>query len=293
MGEERQQWLQAAVAEALGGAGGAQEELRRCLGVLAGPCPGEEAAERGRGETGPHERALEALAELCESLDNATDFCALGGLEVVVGLLGHPWAPLRAGAARVVGACAQNLPGAQGRALTLGALPVLLGGLRGDPDPRVPPCALFAISCLVRAQPEGLEQFERLGGLEALGGALQSPRPPLRARAAFLLHCLLREHPRLREPLCRLGTVAQLGAVLRTEHDGAHEHALGALCSLASDFPEGVRECRAPALGLEELLRERRGLLRGREEFQEELEFCERLLQLCFETPPEESTMDR
>lgn len=26
---------------------------------------------------------------------------------------------------------------------------------------------------------------------------------------------------------------------------------------------------------------------------QEELEFCERLLQLCFETPPEESTMDR
>ena len=26
---------------------------------------------------------------------------------------------------------------------------------------------------------------------------------------------------------------------------------------------------------------------------QEELEFCERLLQLCFETPTEESTMDR
>lgn len=293
MGEERQQWLRAAVAEALGGAGGAQEELRRCLGVLAGPCPGEEAAERGQGETGPHEQALELLADLCESLDNATDFCALGGLEVVVGLLGHPWAPLRAGAARVVGACAQNLPGAQGRALALGALPALLGGLRGDPDPRVPPCALFAISCLVRAQPEGLEQFERLGGLEALGGALQSPQPPLRARAAFLLHCLLREHPRLREPLCRLGMVAQLAAVLRTEHDGAHEHALGALCSLASDFPEGVQECRAPALGLEDLLRERRGLLRGHEEFQEELEFCERLLQLCFETPPEESTMDR
>ncbi|XP_074990984.1 LOW QUALITY PROTEIN: hsp70-binding protein 1 [Calonectris borealis] len=292
MGEERQRWLQAAVAEALGGPGGAQEQLRRCLGVLAGPCPGEEAAERGRGETGPHEQALELLAELCESLDNATDFCALGGLEAVVGLLGHPWAPLRAGAARVVGACAQNLPGAQGQALALGALPALLGGLRGDPDPRVPPCALFAISCLVRAQPQGLEQFERLGGLEALGGALQSPRPPLRARAAFLLHCLLREHPRLREPLCQLGTVAQLVAVLRTEHDGAHEHALGALCSLASDFPVGVRECQAPALGLEELLRERRGLLRGREEFQEELEFCERLLQLCFETP-EESSMDR
>lgn len=51
---------------------------------------------------------------------------------------------------------------------------------------------------LVRAQPEGLEQLEALGGLEVLGGALQSPHPPLRARAAFLLHCLLREHPRLK-----------------------------------------------------------------------------------------------
>lgn len=62
-------------------------------------------------------------------------------------LLGHPWPPVRAGAARVLGSCAQNLPGAQARALALGALPALLGGLRGDPDPRVPPAALFAISC--------------------------------------------------------------------------------------------------------------------------------------------------
>lgn len=293
MGEERQRWLRAAVAEALGGTGQEVEELRRCLGVLSSPCPGEEAAERGPGDTGAHEQALEVLAELCESLDNAMDFCALGGLEVVLGLLGHPWAPLRGGAARVVGACAQNLPGAQGRALALGALPPLLGCLRGDPDPRVPPRALFAISCLVRSQAEGLAQFESLGGLEALGGALQSPQPPLRARAAFLLHSLLREHPHLKEPLCRLGMVPQLVALLRTEHDGAHEHVLGALCSLATDFPGGVRECRAPPLGLEELLRERRRLLQGREEFQEELEFCERLLQLCFETPPEETTMDR
>ncbi|XP_046793619.1 hsp70-binding protein 1 [Gallus gallus] len=283
MGEERQRWLRAAVAEAMGGAGQEVEELRRCLEVLARPCPGEEAAERGPGETAPHERALEVLAELCESLDNATDFCALGGLEVVLGLLGHPWAPLRAGAARVVGACAQNLPGAQGRALALGALPALLECLRGDPDPRVPPprplCYLLLGACSSRGP----------GPV----WALQSPQAPLRARAAFLLHSLLREHPHLKEPLCRLGMVPQLVALLRTEHDGAHEHILGALCSLASDFPRVIRECRVPDLRLEELLRERRCLLQGREEFQEELEFCERLLQLCFETPTEESTMDR
>uniref|UniRef100_A0A8C3U7R1 Uncharacterized protein n=1 Tax=Catharus ustulatus TaxID=91951 RepID=A0A8C3U7R1_CATUS len=128
-------------------AGGDRGELQRCLAVLAEPCPGEEAAERGPGDTAAHEQALEELAELCESLDNATDFCSLGGLQAVLGLLGHPWPPLRSGAARVLGACAQNLPGAQSRALALGALPALLGALRGDPDPRVPPAALFAISC--------------------------------------------------------------------------------------------------------------------------------------------------
>lgn len=38
--------------------------------------------------------------------------------------------------------------------------------------------------------------------------------------------------------------------------------------SLASDFPRVIRECRVPDLRLEELLRERRCLLQGREEFQ-------------------------
>ncbi|KAM4879815.1 hsp70-binding protein 1 isoform 2-T2 [Sylvia borin] len=293
MGEERQQWLREAVAQALASPGVPRARLQRCLRVLGRPCPGEEAAERGPGDTEEHERALEELRELCESLDIATDFCSLGGLEAVVQLLGHPWAPLRAGAARLLGSCAQNLPEAQAKALGLGALPVLLGGLRADPHPQVPPAALFAISCLVRAQPEGLQQLEALGGLEVLGGSLQSPQPTLRARAAFLLHCLLKEHPRLKGALLGLSLVPRLVSLLRSEHDGAHEHGLGALCSLVSDCPEGLRQCRAPALGLEELLRERRELLRGHDQFQEELEFCERLLQLCFETPPEESTMDR
>ncbi|OWK49474.1 Hsp70-binding protein 1 [Lonchura striata] len=233
---QRQQWLRQAVSQALAGPGAARAELQRCLRLLAQPCPGPAAAESGRGDSGGHEEALAELAELCESLDNATDFCSLGGLEVLRALLGHGRAPLRAGAARALGACAQNLPGAQARALRLGVLPTLLGVLRGDPDPGVPPAALFAISCLVRAQPQGLQQLQDLGGLEALGAALQSPQPPLRARAAFLLHCLLREHPPLSGPLLQQGLVARAAALLRSEHDGAHEHGLGLLCR--SDPPK-------------------------------------------------------
>ncbi|XP_058715705.1 hsp70-binding protein 1 isoform X2 [Poecile atricapillus] len=239
------------------------------------------------------EQALAELAELCESLDNAIDFCSLGGLGALLPLLADPRPNFRSGAARALGACAQNLPEAQARALALGALPALLGGLRGDPHPKAAPALLFAISCLVRAQPRGLQELEALGGLGALGELLGSPQPPLRARAAFLLHCLLREHPRLAEPLLSQGLVARAAALLRSRHDGAHEHGLGTLWALASGSPEGLRQCRDPALGLEPLLRERRRSLRGLEQFQEELEFCERLLQLCFETPPEESAMDR
>ncbi|XP_071657192.1 hsp70-binding protein 1 [Patagioenas fasciata] len=291
MSEERQRWLRAAMAEALGGvsAGGPVAELRRCLAVLGGGHEGAGAGVPPPGKAEAQEEALEQLGELLENVDVAQDFLALGGLETLVKFLGHPHPPLRAGAARALGSCAQNLPPAQGGALALGALPQLLGALRGDPHPQVAPAALFAVSCLVRSQPQGLQQLEELGGLELLGGALQSPLPPLRARAAFLLHALLLEQPRLCAPLCRGGLVPRLVSLLRSEHEGTHEHAMGTLSSLAGS-PEGLRACRDPPLGLERLLRERREQLGGQREFQEELEFCERLLQLCFDSPPVEGT---
>uniref|UniRef100_A0A8C3Y0L8 Uncharacterized protein n=1 Tax=Catharus ustulatus TaxID=91951 RepID=A0A8C3Y0L8_CATUS len=202
------------------GAGGDRGELQRCLAVLAEPCPGEEAAERGPGDTAAHEQALEELAELCESLDNATDFCSLGGLQAVLGLLGHPWPPLRSGAARVLGACAQNLPGAQSRALALGALPALLGALRGDPDPRVPPAALFAISC-------------ELGGGGILGIFLGFFWDFLGFFGIFL------------GPLLGLGLVPRVVALLRSEHDGAHEHGLG---TLYTKKPQNSKKTQNPKI---------------------------------------------
>lgn len=97
--------------------------------------------------------------------------------------------------------------------------------------------------------------------------------------------------------LCAMGMVQQLVALVRTEHSPFHEYVLGALCrcagarrrgvscdlglgvaaallssacpcSLVTDFPQGVRECREPELGLEELLRHRCQLLQQREEYQ-------------------------
>ena len=50
--------------------------------------------------------------------------------------------------------------------------------------------------------------------------------------------------------------------------DGILRSALMFSCSLVTDFPQGVRECREPELGLEELLRHRCQLLQQHEEYQ-------------------------
>ncbi|XP_063038261.1 serine/threonine-protein kinase pim-1-like [Melospiza melodia melodia] len=87
-------------------------------------------------------------------------------------------------AARLLGSCAQNLLAAQGQALALGALPALLGALRGDPDPRVAPAALFAVSSSLVQQglvprAAALLRFEHNGAHEhGLGGRAMPPARP-------------------------------------------------------------------------------------------------------------------
>ncbi|XP_019373012.1 PREDICTED: hsp70-binding protein 1 [Gavialis gangeticus] len=222
------------------------------------------------------------------------DFCKLDGMRLLAHqYLEHLDPELRWRAAHLVGTCSQNVPTVQEQALALGCMRKLLRLLDHDPGEMVRIKALFAISCLVRAQEAGLLQFLRLDGFSVLMRAMQSPVQKLKVKSAFLLQNLLLDHPEHKETLCSMGMVQQLVALIHSEHSSFHEHVLGALCSLVTDFPQGVRECREPQLGLEELLRARCQLLQDQEEFQEELEFCERLLRICFQTPPEESSMDR
>lgn len=161
-------------------------------------------------------------------------------------------------------------------------------GGHGDWDLR----ALLLSPGLVREQEAGLLQFLRLDGFSVLMRAMQQQVQKLKVKSAFLLQNLLVGHPEHKGTLCSMGMVQQLVALVRTEHSPFHEHVLGALCSLVTDFPQGVRECREPELGLEELLRHRCQLLQQHEEYQEELEFCEKLLQTCFSSPTDDS-MDR
>ncbi|TFJ95965.1 3-hydroxyacyl-CoA dehydrogenase [Platysternon megacephalum] len=297
MSDERRQWLQEAMAQAFRGQLEEVEQMKECLRVLEAVSPGGdggETSEPAEGDPSRQASALELLAELCENLDNAADFCKLDGMRLLAHrYLEHPVPDLRWRAAHLVGTCAQNVPKVQEQALALGCMRKLLRLLDHDGADAVRVKALFAISCLVRAQEGGLLQFLRLDGFSVLMRAMQSPVEKLKVKSAFLLQNLLLDHPEHKETLCSMGMVQQLVALIRSQHSPFHEHVLGALCSLVTDFPQGVRECREPQLALEELLRERCQLLQQQEEFQEELEFCERLQRVCFQTPPEESSMDR
>ncbi|XP_022347606.1 hsp70-binding protein 1 isoform X2 [Enhydra lutris kenyoni] len=270
MSEERRQWLQEAMSAAFRGQREEVEQMKSCLRVLSQPTPSLAAEAELASDQQEREGALELLADLCENMDNAADFCQLSGMHLLVGryLEAGP-AGLRWRAAQLIGTCSQNVAAIQEQVLGLGALRKLLRLLDRDACDLVRVKALFAISCLVREQEAGLLQFLRLDGFSVLMRAMQQQVQKLKVKSAFLLQNLLVGHPEHKGTLCSMGMVQQLVALIRTEHSPFHEHVLGALCSLVTDFPQGVRECREPELGLEELLRHRCQLLQQHEEYQE------------------------
>ncbi|KAG8434101.1 hypothetical protein GDO86_012465 [Hymenochirus boettgeri] len=261
MSEERRQWLQEAMSGTFAGQADEVKMIKECLQELS------RETDNGEGEE-EREQALELLADLCENLDNASDFCKLGGMNLLLTrYLNCPKAELRWRSADLIGICSQNVPFVQEMALNLGAIRNLLQLLDFDCNDQVRIKALFAISCLVREQEVGLAEFLKQDGFSVLMRAMQSDVQKLKIKAAFLLQNLLQSHPEYKGTLCSMGMVQQLVSLLRADHSPFHEHVLGALCSLVTDFPQGVKACQTPELEFEELLKERCNLVEKQEEF--------------------------
>ncbi|XP_054615831.1 hsp70-binding protein 1 [Dunckerocampus dactyliophorus] len=280
--QERSLWLREALADVCKGQMDEVEQMKQCLTVLnKEDVNGEE--DRDDDEEDERESAFELLSELCENLDNARDLMVLGGLDVCVAkYLCHAQSGLRWRAAQLIASCAQNMPQVQVHLLKIGALPKLLQLTDSDPHPTVRVKALYAVSCLVREQEAGLEAFLSHDGFSVLMRGMQSEDEKLQTKSAFLLLNLLTSNPEQKDTLISMGMVQQLVSVLRTPHSPFHEHVLGALCCLVEDCEKGLKDCRDPSLNLEELLRLRARELQGKDESQEELEFCERLRMACF-----------
>ncbi|KAM9434270.1 hsp70-binding protein 1 [Clarias gariepinus] len=292
MSQERMEFLQAALSEVCKGQLDEVEQMKRCVSVLL-----KDDTERREDEEDEDEKevALEALCDLCDNMDNARDLMKLGGLDVCVSrCVCHSEAGVRWRAAELLACCAQNMPEVQLYLLQQGALHTLLQLTDHDAHTTVRVKALYAVSCLVREQEAGLSEFLSHDGFSVLMRGMQSECDKLRTKSAFLLLNLLTSHPEHRDTVLSMGMVQQLVAVLRSPHSSVHEHVLGVLCCLVGDSERGVCDCREPSLGLEDLLNQRISDLQGREESQEEVEFCERLRAACFQAPPQEdNTMDR
>ncbi|XP_068099043.1 hsp70-binding protein 1 [Hyperolius riggenbachi] len=289
MTDERKLWLQEAMNSIFAGQADEVQQMKECLQELSTSIDTNDEDGEERKET-----ALEYLADLCENMDNASDFCKMGGMDLLLSrYVTSPEAELRWRTADLIGTCSQNVPYVQEIVLQLGAMNKLLQLLDHDSNDTVRIKALFAISCLVREQEAGLQEFLKLDGFSVVMRAMQSDVEKLKIKSAFLLQNLLISHPEHKDTLCSMGMIQQLVSLLRTDHSPFHEHVLSALCSMVTDFPQGVLECQAPELAFEELLKERCQLIKQQEEFQEELEHCERLLKICFQDVTDDAGMDR
>uniref|UniRef100_A0A3Q3X2K9 Nucleotide exchange factor Fes1 domain-containing protein n=1 Tax=Mola mola TaxID=94237 RepID=A0A3Q3X2K9_MOLML len=298
MSEERKTWLREALAEVTKGQMDEVEQMKQCLAVLRQDGKSEKERgeeERNEEDDNEQESAFEMLSELCDNLDNARDLMVLGGLELCTSqYLCHVQSELRWRAAELIATCAQNMPQVQVHLLSIGTLPKLLQLTDSDPHPTVRVKALYAVSCLVREQEAGLHAFLSHDGFSVLMRGMQSENEKLRTKSAFLLLNLLTSHPKHKDTVVSMGMVQQLVSVLRTPHSPFHEHVLGALCCLVEDCPQGLKDCKDPALGLQEVLKQRSRELHGKEESQEELDFCERLTGMCFRRQQsDDNGMDR
>ncbi|XP_034567884.1 hsp70-binding protein 1 [Notolabrus celidotus] len=295
MTEERQTFLRDALADVCRGQMDEVEHMKQCLAILRQDATNNGEEERDEDNEDERESAFEVLSELCENLDNARDLMVLGGLDLSLSkYLCHAQGGLRWRAAELIASCAQNMPQVQIHLLSIGALPKLLQLTDSDPNPTVRVKALYAVSCLVREQEAGLQAFLSHDGFSMLMRGMQSENEKLRTKSAFLLLNLLMSHPEHKGTVVSMGMVQQLVSVLRSPHSSFHEHVLGALCCLVEDCPQGLKDCRNPALNLDELLRQRSRELQGKEESQEELDFCESLRATCFRgQQADDNGMDR
>ncbi|KAK9534861.1 hypothetical protein VZT92_007281 [Zoarces viviparus] len=294
MSEERKIWLRGALSEVCKGQMDEVEQIKQCLDILRqeGVSEMEREVEDERDED-VREKAFEVMSELCENLDNARDLMTLGGLDLCISqYLCHAQSGLRWRAAELIASCAQNMPEVQVHLYGLGVLAKLLQLTDSDPHPTVRVKALYAVSCLIREQETGLQEFLSHDGISVLMRGMQSDIEKLRAKSAFLLLNLLTSHPEQKDTVVSMGMVQQLVSVLRTPHSPFHEHVLGALCCLVEDCPQGLKDCRDPALGLKELIRQQSRELQGKEESEEELDFWERLRVVCFQQS-DDNGMDR
>ncbi|KAM6116349.1 nucleotide exchange factor SIL1 [Pterocles gutturalis] len=138
--------------------------------------------------------ALYDLEYYVHQVDNAKDFLAMGGLQLMINGLNSSEAALKEHAAFVLGAALSSNPKVQIEAIEGGALQKLLVILATEQPLAVKKKALFALASMLRHFPYAQQQFLKLGGLQVLRSLFrQKGMEPLHVRVVTLLYDLIVE----------------------------------------------------------------------------------------------------
>ncbi|XP_072047465.1 hsp70-binding protein 1-like [Amphiura filiformis] len=238
--------------------------------------------------------ALEYLFDLVQGIDNAKDFLKVGGGDILQLCFSDPSSEVRWRTLDLLAALSQNHPSNQAEFHSMGLIKRLLEVLDSSSEvDMVRIKALYALSCLCRDNDACLSNFVKHDGFSVLMRAMQSDIEKLQIKATFMLQAILISFPQHKDTLHNMGMVHQLVSLLQQEHAITHEQFILALLNLVSGHSGCISDCCQPELQFEELLKSRVEFLKDKEEFMEELEYCQKLMAICFTKNTSSQGMDR
>eukprot|EP01018_Ginkgo_biloba_P017580 Gb_32042 [translate_table: standard] len=147
-------------------------------------------------------RALHELLVLVEPIDNANDLNKLGGLTAVIGEIYRVEKELRTTAAWVLGKASQNNPVVQKQILELGVIPKLMRMVKSSCSEEAVK-ALYAVSAVIRNNPDGQAVFYVEGGALMLQDIMSNSSADIRLRrkSVFLVADLADHHLEIGGPV--------------------------------------------------------------------------------------------
>lgn len=281
MDPERKAWLQEAISSFTN-----NDEvslIKKCLEILSKPTGTLSSDEKDDLMTREH--VLEQLETVVDIIDNAKDCYKLGGFQILFKYLDSSHTSLQWRAASVLGLCLQNNTYCQDQALQLNLMPKLLALVDSETsDEQVNVKSLYALACLIRGHSEAEKAFVMQNGFSYLLRALQRNIPKLTVKTIFLLSNLVEDKNEYLETLYNMGLVEQLVFIILRPHERYHEHVLNILANFAANYPAALQDCKREQYSLRETLNHRKKYLQNEDPdaFQDEIEQCDQLLELCF-----------
>lgn len=248
------------------------EEMKKCIDCL-----------KNQNET--EERRLEALETLrdwCEDINFSIDYHKMNGYGLLFDLMNDKNEEVRALACDFVGTLAQNNEYCQESLLRMEIMKPLLEKLCNDDDKNVKIKALYAISCLIREYPKGLEMFLTYNGVQALVNTIKIPNEKIKLKCCFLISAVCKNQ-QIKSELTKKMIIPELIQIYREQFElNIYDHILAAITELINNNPDAIKQAQAMNLNFKALLTDRLSQINNDPSRQEERDNAQYLMNTLF-----------